>query len=67
VAFWELTGDRAYGDGFIGKIPFVSIDRYAARLGVEGDEFERFKRLVNALDDAYRTDFAEKMKAKAKR
>lgn len=55
------------GDGFLGRIPFASLDRYAARLGIDGDEFDRFKRLVYAIDDAYRNDFAEKMKAKAKK
>jgi hypothetical protein len=52
-AFRDLSTDRQAGFG-VGPIPWTSIDQYAARHGVEGDEFERFCHLVRAMDDAYR-------------
>lgn len=40
--------------GGCGYIPFVAIDRYAARYGIVGvDEFERFQTLLRQMDDAY--------------
>lgn len=54
-AFWELTGDRHYGAlGFPGAIPFASIDRYAARYGLDDrDEFARFHHLIRRMDSAF--------------
>lgn len=60
-AFWALTGDRAMGFGSIGRITFLSIDRYAARFGVEGrEEFERFMTVIRAMDRAFVSRMAEK-------
>lgn len=34
-----------------GRIPFLSIERYAARHGIEDPaEFARFDRIINAVD-----------------
>lgn len=54
-AFWALSSDRPPILGSIGQVPFSSIDRYAARFGlVCRDEFERFERLIRAMDAAFR-------------
>lgn len=38
----------------VGPIPFGAIDRYADRYGIEGvDEFDAFRELIRAMDDAY--------------
>jgi hypothetical protein len=62
-AFWALNGDRQIGSmGGIGSIPFVAIDRYADRYGINGrDEFDRFHALIQRLDKA----FAAKANAKS--
>lgn len=39
--------------GGAGPIPFEAIDRYAARYGI--DDFERFHRLIQAMDAVYLT------------
>lgn len=60
-AFFDLSGDRPAGAGFVGRIPFRSLDAYARRYGIDHiDEFERFQHLVRAMDDA----FVEHMTAK---
>lgn len=53
VAFWELSTDRQIGFG-IGPLPWSAIDRYAGRFGIDDpDEFDRFKRLMRAMDRAF--------------
>ena len=60
-AFWHLYGDRQLGSGACGPILWTSIDRYAERAGVtDPDEFERFRRRLQVLDDAYRAAIAAK-------
>jgi len=49
-AFWALSSSRNVGMG-PGGIPFLAIDRYAERYEI--DDFERFHRLVQAMDAAY--------------
>ena len=63
-AFGALSGDRALGDaGRIGQIPFLAVDRYAARFGPhDADEFERFFTLLRRMDAAYIEWAAAKMK-----
>jgi hypothetical protein len=36
-----------------GAIPWRSIDAYAARYGLVGDDFDRFARVIRAMDAAY--------------
>jgi hypothetical protein len=48
--------------GGLGRIYFSAIDRYAARLELSGDEFERFRLFVRALDDEYVAWVREKQK-----
>jgi hypothetical protein len=51
-AFWSLSTDRPVGMSQ-GPIPWSSIDRYAMRYAIEGDEFDRFHDLIRALDVAF--------------
>jgi hypothetical protein len=52
LAFRELSTDRpaAFDRG---AIPWRSIDAYAARYGLIGDDFDRFVRIIRAMDAAY--------------
>jgi hypothetical protein len=52
VAFAELNSDRPVGMT-AGQIPWSSIDRYAERHGLGLDEFDRFYRLISAMDAAF--------------
>ena len=63
-AFFALSGDRQMGMS-IGPIPFMAIDRYAARFGIAGEEFERFHALLTAMDAVHQRHVAEKMKGGA--
>ncbi|WP_443136519.1 phage tail assembly chaperone [Methylobacterium sp. Leaf106] len=61
-AFWRLSGDRQLGFGSPGPIQFASIDRYAERFGILAtEEFDRFCRLVRAMDDEWRRYIAKKL------
>lgn len=54
-AFWDLHTDRPVGMG-VGPIPFGAIDQYAARYSIDDlDDFEAFRELIRAMDDAYLT------------
>lgn len=64
TAFWSLSNDRTVGFGYVGRISFNSIDRYAARLGVESrDEFERLRRLIAKMDAAFVERLTKRSKA----
>lgn len=55
-AFVELSTCRSYigMNGTAGPIPYLAIDRYAERIGLDDpDEFEYFLGLVRRLDDAF--------------
>ncbi len=60
-AFHALSGDRQMGMA-IGPIPFTAIDRYAARFGFRGAEFERFHGLITAMDAVHQKYVADRMK-----
>ena len=51
-AFLELSTCRAVGFG-VGPIPWVAMDRYARRYGVAGEDFDRFRQLIRALDEVF--------------
>ncbi len=52
-AFWSLSTDRPTGFS-VGRIPFRSIDAYAARYRVDDlDSFDRLRHLVMAMDRAF--------------
>lgn len=53
AAFWDLSADRPLGASGIGAIPFVAIDTWARRHGVEGDQFVRLKEVIRAADREY--------------
>ena len=57
--FAQLSTDRPIGLTR-GAIPWSSIDRYAARHGIDGDDFNRFCALIRAMDGAYLTHFKDK-------
>lgn len=51
-AFWELSTDRDIGMSE-GPIPWSSMDRWALRHEIDGDEFNRFVLIMRAMDSAY--------------
>jgi hypothetical protein len=62
-AFEALRYDRQYGAlGGESPISFLAIDAYARRYGIESDAFDRFLRLVNAIDDEWMKWRAERAK-----
>jgi len=52
LAFRELSTDRSSAFDR-GAIPWRSIDAYAALYGLGGDDFDRFVRIIRAMDAAY--------------
>lgn len=50
AAFWELNSDRPAGMA-VAPIPFSTIDRFAARNGIEDEDFDTFTRLMRAMDE----------------
>ena len=63
-AFRELSTDRPVGFDR-GAIPWRSIDAYAARYGLVGDDFDRFVRIVRVMDAAYLDYFRHKQEQQA--
>ena len=51
-AFGALSTDRPVAMER-GPIPWSAIDRFARRHHIDGDGFERFHRLIRAMDVAY--------------
>jgi hypothetical protein len=51
-AFWALSTDRPSGLAQ-GAIPWSSLDRYAQRYAIAGDEFDRFVAMMRAMDAAF--------------
>jgi hypothetical protein len=62
---WEtLRDDRHYGAmGGLGRIYFTAIERYAARYGIAGSDFDDLLLFLHALDDEYIACMNEKTKA----
>ncbi len=52
TAFKELSTCRAIGMA-AGPIPWTAMETYADKLGLTGDDFERFTVLVRMLDSEY--------------
>lgn len=50
-AFRELRYDRQIGMA-VGPIPWSSIDRYAARHGIHGDDFDVLLSHIRAMENA---------------
>jgi hypothetical protein len=63
-AFDALRYDRPYG-ALGGQMPisYVAISTYARDHGIVGNEFGRFRRLLNQIDEAYLAAQAEADKA----
>lgn len=51
-AFHALSTDRQLGMA-MGPIPWSAIDRYAIRYRIDGDDFDRFAQLIQAMDVAF--------------
>lgn len=64
-AFFDLSGDRREA---LAPIPFTALALYAERAGIEGGEdFDRFKGLIRALDGEYLSITNRKIERGAKR
>ena len=48
-AFTELSSSRSSGFG-VGAIPWMALDRWAERYGLEGDDFERLAIYIRMMD-----------------
>lgn len=65
-AFDLLRYDRQYGAwGGESPISFVAIDAYARRYGIDGEAFDRFVSLINAVDDEWLGWKAERAKERS--
>lgn len=52
-AFRALSSDRQIGMS-IGPVLWASIDRFALRYNIIGDDFDRLTAIIQAMDEAYR-------------
>lgn len=60
-AFWRLQFDRQItGMGPPAPIAFATIDAYARRYGIVGEDFEVFHRLIVAMDGEFLAHIARK-------
>lgn len=67
-AYTSLDRDRLVGMGGPGPIPFSSIDLFARRYGIEDiAEFDRFRRLIMAMDAEYLKFVAERIEQETKK
>jgi hypothetical protein len=63
LAWSDLRDDRHQdGFGFIGPISYATISMYAADHSIRGEQFMIFKRIIKAMDQAYR-NFAHTKKS----
>lgn len=67
-AYASLERDRPLTMGGPGPIPFSSIDAYARRYGIDDlVEFDRFRRLIMAMDSQYLSHVADELAKDAKK
>lgn len=60
-AFMTLKGDRPMGAlGGAGRIPWSSINAYALRYGIDGEDFEHLVHMIDAMDDVFLGWLAER-------
>lgn len=52
MAFWDLNTCRQAGMG-IGPIPWLAVEAYCDRLGLDDEAREDMHALVRAMDDAF--------------
>lgn len=57
----ELQGDRLGAMGGVRPTPFLSLDRYAERLGLVGEEYETFRYLIRELDAEESEHYAKRV------
>ncbi len=60
-AFVELSSDRQISMAE-GPIPWISINMWACRHGIFGDDFDRFVAVIRGLDEAYLKKQSKKKK-----
>jgi hypothetical protein len=65
-AFQDVSTDRAIGMAE-GPIPWSAVDRWAARHGVVGEEFDRLVIILRLMDEAYITYRSKEHKKQADR
>lgn len=58
-AFHDLSTCRQIGMAS-GPIPWTALNEYALRYGIVGDGFDRFCRLIRAMDDVVREKWSPK-------
>lgn len=57
TAFCELSLERPETmSGKLPPIPFLSIDAYARRYGIEGDDWDSFFAIIRRTDHAFRRE-----------
>lgn len=66
-AFQELCTDRPVHMGGVGAIPFTSLDRWARRHGLAGDDFEAFQAAMRAMDAAFRAHAEKQVRKPAQK
>lgn len=52
-AFWELGTDRSVSNGYVGPIPWASIQAYGEFLNLSADELILFKSVMRKMDSAF--------------
>lgn len=62
-AFWDCSTDRDLGMAE-GPIPWTSIDKWAQRYDVVGDDFDRLVQMLRAMDNIYIEERAKQSKKK---
>ena len=62
-AYWVLSTDRPPGGG-VSSIPFLAVDRYAARYNVTGADFDDLLEVVLAMDSIFVTEHSKRQSTK---
>lgn len=64
--YLDLCSDKDVGFGE-GPIPWTSLDKYARRYNIEGEEFERLVQLIRIVDSELLKTKQKKAKREAKK
>lgn len=60
-SFQELSTCRMVE---MGSIPWIAINEYCKRWGIEGDFFEMFNKMIRSMDRVYMKHVSDEQKAK---
>jgi hypothetical protein len=66
LAFFDLTSCRSLGYGIEGPITWLTVDEYADRIGLEGDQREDLHFHISRMDKTYLDFRAKKHKSDTK-